>query len=100
METDLNIDVATLDGEHRRALEEVIGCELASNQRLLISVIEVTVPDAGETRPVQTLDDWTSVYDGLSDRDIDEVDKIAKTRATLTRRLQPIVVTESPFQKL
>ncbi len=84
METDLKIDVATLDGTHRRAFEEVIGCKLASNQRLIISVIEA---DAGEARPAQTLDDWTSVYDGMSDREIDEVDQVVKTRANLTRHL-------------
>lgn len=88
MKTDLRIDVATLDGPHRRALEEVIGCELASNQRLLISVIEVSVPQSSlPPRPVQTLDDWASVYDGLSDREIDEIDLISKTRANLTRHL-------------
>ena len=87
METDLKIDVATLDGSHRRALEEVIGCELASNQRLLISVIEVSLPQNSEPRPVQTLDDWTSVYDGLSEGEIDEIELIAKTRANLTRHL-------------
>ena len=87
MEPDLKIDVATLDGSHRRALEEVIGCELTANQRLIISVIEVTIPESGGARPVQTLDDWTSVYDGLSDREIDEIDQIAKTRAHLTRHL-------------
>ena len=87
MEADLKIDVATLDDSHRRALEEVIGCELAANQRLIISVIEVTMPESGGARPVQTLDDWTSVYDGLSDREIDEIDQIAKTRPHLTRHL-------------
>lgn len=87
METDLKIDVAALDGSHRRALEEVIGCELASNQRLLISVVEVSLPQSSAARPAQTLDDWTSVYDGLSDREIDEIDHILKTRANLTRHL-------------
>ena len=87
METDLKIDVAALDESHRRALEEVIGCELASNQRLIIRVIEVTLPENSGSRPAQTLDDWTSVYDGLSDSEINEIDQIAKTRANLTRHL-------------
>jgi hypothetical protein len=34
------------------------------------------------------LEDWTQVYDGLSDEEIEGVDKIAKTRANLTRKLQ------------
>ena len=78
METNLKIDVATLDAPHRRALEEVIGRQLEGNQRLIISVMDVAV---------QTLEDWTNVYEGLSDEKIDAVDKIANTRANLTRNL-------------
>jgi len=87
METDLKIDVAALDAPHRRALEEVIGRQLAANQRLLISVIEVEAPPPAVPRPVQTLEDWTTVYEGLNDQDIEEIDQIAKTRANLTRNL-------------
>jgi hypothetical protein len=87
METDLKIDVATLDAPHRRALEEVIGRELATSQRLIISVIDVAVPAGSSPRPVQTLEDWTAVYDGLSDDEVEAVDKVAKTRANLTRDL-------------
>lgn len=87
METSLNIDVSTLDAPRRQALEEVIGRQLTANQRLLISVIEVAVPPSTAPRPAQTLDDWTTVYDGLSDEEVEAVDKVAKTRANLTRHL-------------
>ena len=87
METSLNIDVSTLDAPHRRALEEVIGQQLTANQRLIVSVIEVSMPPSAAPKPAQTLEDWTSVYDGLSDETIEAVDKIAKTRANLTRHL-------------
>ena len=87
METNLKIDVAMLDVPHRRALEEVIGCELASNQRLIINVVELSLPPTDTSRPSQTLDDWTSAYDGLSEREIQEVDEIANSRANLTRHL-------------
>jgi hypothetical protein len=87
MEKDLTIDVAALDPPHRRALEEVIGRELTANQRLIISVTEVEVPSAPSARPAQTLQDWTNVYEGLSDEEIEAIDKIAKTRADLTRDL-------------
>ncbi|HLN26616.1 MAG TPA: hypothetical protein VK395_02660 [Gemmataceae bacterium] len=83
----MNIDVATLDAPHRRALEDVIGRQLAANQRLVISVMEVAVPRTADARPAQKLDDWTHVYDGLSDEEIEAVDEIAKTRANLTRNL-------------
>jgi len=87
METDLKIDVATLDAPHRQALEEVIGCGLAPNQRLIISVVELMSPRTPESRPAQSLDDWTSVYNGLSDCEIHDVEEIANTRANLTRHL-------------
>lgn len=83
----MNIDVATLDAPHRRALEEVIGQQLAGNQRLIISVMDVTMPQTAAPRPAQTLEDWTNIYEGLSDDEIEAVDKIAKTRANLTRNL-------------
>ena len=87
METSLKIDVANLDAPHLRALEEVIGQDLAANQRLVISVIEVAMPQTAAPREAQTLEDWTHVYDGLSDEEIEDIDKIAKTRANLTRNL-------------
>ncbi|HEV3006840.1 MAG TPA: hypothetical protein VGX78_20385 [Pirellulales bacterium] len=87
METQRNIDVADLDAPHRRALEEVIGCELGARQRLFISVTEVPAEPNGVARPAQTMEDWTSVYDGLSDAEVEAIDKIAKTRANLTRNL-------------
>lgn len=88
MENDLKkIDVAALDAPHRRALEEVIGRELEANQQLIISVIEVAMPTTAAQRPAQTLEDWTRVYDGLSEGSIESVDTIANTRAELSRDL-------------
>lgn len=86
MEAELHIDVVNLDAPHRRALEEVIGRELAANQRLTISVNDLPAlrPPA---KPAQSLSDWTGVYEGLSGDEVDEIDKIVKTRANLTRPL-------------
>ena len=86
MESNLQIDVGSLDGPHRRALEEVIGRQLTANQRLTISVSDVVVPTTA-ANAVQSLDDWTNVYQGLSEAEIEEIDRIAKTRANLTRNL-------------
>ena len=87
METALEINVANLDAPHRQALEEVIGCQLASNQRLVISVLERSEPAQSDPRPAQTLADWTKVYAGLSDAEVGEVDQIVNRRANLTRNL-------------
>ena len=86
METERKINVATLDFPHRRALEEVIGQELQSNQQVLISVINLQTA-VNDNRPVQTLEDWTGIYDGLSEEEIEAVDATIKTRADLTRNL-------------
>ena len=87
MEENLKIDVAALDQVHRRALEEVIGRDLSANQRLTISISEVMPSRRDQARPAQSLDDWTKVYEGLSDAEIEAIDRIAKTRADLTRNL-------------
>lgn len=87
METALTIDVAALDTPHRRALEDVIGRELAASQRLLISVIDVSLPADAGVHPPQSLADWTGILEGLADVDIETVDQIAKTRADLSRPL-------------
>jgi hypothetical protein len=87
METNLKVDVAALDAPHRRALEEMIGRPLAANQQLAVSVIEGTKSQAADARPAQTLDDWTHVYDGLSDDEIEDIDKIVRSRANLSRNL-------------
>lgn len=86
MGVDVQIDIGNLDASHRRALEEVIGRELTASQRLVISVSDSTAPTPA-AKPAQSLDDWTRVYDGLSDDAVEEIDAIIKTRANLTRPL-------------
>jgi hypothetical protein len=86
METSRTIDVRSLDATQRRALEDVIGVQLQANQRLIIGVTEVDLSESPPTaRPAQSLDDWTKVYDGLSSDQIQEIDRVAKIRANLTR---------------
>lgn len=88
MEMSRSIDVVSLDATHRRALEDVIGVQLQANQRLVIGVSEIeTATSDAPSRRSQTLADWTSVYEGLSDEQIESIDRIAKTRADLTRNL-------------
>lgn len=83
-------DVSALDDAQRHTLEHVIGRQLQPNQRLTISVSEIdlsTAAEPGEKRRPQSLDDWTKVYEGLNDQQVAEIDRIAKTRADLTRQL-------------
>ncbi len=85
MESSLNIGVTQLDAPHRQALEEVLGQELAAHQRLVIIVIELVEPPVATARPAQSLEDWTTVYDGLNDEEIEAINVIARNRANLTR---------------
>ncbi|MBX3450760.1 MAG: hypothetical protein KF777_14435 [Planctomycetaceae bacterium] len=80
----MKIDVADLDASHRRALEEIVRRELTTQQRLIISVLELGSTSASR-QPAQSLDDWTNVYDGLSAPEIESIDPIVRTRADLTR---------------
>jgi len=40
-------------------------------------------------RPAQSLEDWKCVYEGLSEPEIDTIDRVAKERANLTRLFPP-----------
>lgn len=82
-------NVRDIAADDRPALEHVVGQALRENQRLIIQITDVDVrpespADAGRQ---QTLADWTKVYEGLSDEQIEAIDKIINTRANLTRNL-------------
>jgi hypothetical protein len=81
-------NVADIDSSDRQALEHMLGANLTDDQQVIISVVSrdaCASKGPGAERPVQSLDDWTHVYDGLSDDEVEAVDAIAKTRADLTR---------------
>jgi hypothetical protein len=88
METSRAIDVTNLDLAHRLALEDVIGVPLQAHQRLIIRVTETQPKESPATpRAAQSLDDWTKLYDGLTDEQIEAIDRDVKTRANLSRNL-------------
>jgi len=60
---------------------------LEANQRLIISVTEIEIARGDQARSAQSLEDWTKVYEGLSETEIESIDKIAKTRANRKRNL-------------
>jgi hypothetical protein len=82
-------NVTDLGPADRRALEHVLGVTLADDQRVIVTVVNPDVADqsVGGESPAQTLDDWTHVYDGLSNQEVEAIDAIARTRADLTRDL-------------
>ena len=83
-------NVRDIDTGDRHAIEHVVGQTLRDNQKLIIQLAEIEIPveeSSTDPRPPQTLEDWTGVYEGLSDDEIEAIDKTAKTRADLTRHL-------------
>lgn len=88
LETTRGIDVSSLDAEHRRALDDLIGAELQGNQRLVIRVTEADgSPVAVPNRKAQSVSDWARVYEGLREEEVEAIDEQTRTRADLTRRL-------------
>lgn len=78
--------VGDLNQSDRATLERVVGHALSERQRLLIEVTGLDAPTSPEIADgLSDLPDWTDVYRGLSDAEIDELDAAVRERADLTR---------------
>jgi hypothetical protein len=99
-------DVRDIERADRHALEHVIGQGLSENQKIIITIVNSGVssppdeepasgeaPSAEETGPSaqqsgdQIPDCW-KVYEGLSDEEVDCLDKAIRERANLTRHFE------------
>ncbi|MFV0442733.1 MAG: hypothetical protein ACK5Q5_04080 [Planctomycetaceae bacterium] len=94
MET-ITHQVRDLRDPEKTAAERLVGHGLRENQTLIIQVVNIELKTNGDDRPSQTLDDWTGVYAGLDEQQIEAVDEIAKTRADMSRFLPPPYVKRS-----
>ena len=83
---DVTIDVTELSAEQRRVLEEITGCHLAGVRQLTIEVPGAARQPAHE-RPSQTVEEWTSILDGLTVEQVDAFDRLVSDRANLTRNV-------------
>ena len=83
-------NVGDLGSNERRVYEDALGRKLAENQQIIIQVITV---DAGSTSPhngagakaSKPLPDWCSVYAGLSDDELADVERVVLQRSDMTR---------------
>ncbi len=72
-----------------QAIEHLIGVPLYPDQQVIVQVVEIesgrekNSPDSGEAK----LPDWCSVYEGLSDDEIDRLDGAIQQRLDLTREV-------------
>ena len=83
---ELRIDVTDLSREQRRVLEEITGCHLAGVRQLTIAVPGAGRQSARE-RPSQTVEEWTSILDELTDDQVDAFDRVVSGRARLSRNV-------------
>ena len=71
-------NVRDIDAADREALGHMVGRELRENQQVIIGVVNLDaaadLPE--EARPAKgKLPDWCNVYEGLTDAEIDDVEK-------------------------
>jgi len=85
-----NID--EIDAHDLEALEHVLGHSLSENQQLVVRIVDRQIPSPAAQRPVRwetngapSLPEWCNVYQGLSDGEIAEMEKMILQRADLGR---------------
>jgi hypothetical protein len=84
-------EVKSLNPADRAALERVIGASLDENSLVTINVAGVTGaaddPASSGSDPATTGSSawWSTIYEGLSDDEIDRLDQAIRQRANLTR---------------
>ena len=88
MET-IKRQVGELQANERSAAELLLGRRPRGNEQLILQVLELDVaePPTNDSPPTQALPEWCNVYRGLTDAEIDEIDK-AITRCNLTRSFE------------
>lgn len=81
--------VGELQANERSAAELLLGHRLRGNEQLILQVVELDVVElpANDSRSAQTLPEWCNVYKGLTDAEIDDIDK-SITRCNLTRSFE------------
>jgi hypothetical protein len=84
MET-ITRDVKDITSPARRAIEDFLGHPLQDHERLVIQVVGQGAQ--GQPQTGAGLPEWCNVFAGLSEEEIDTIEKIALTRATMARPL-------------
>lgn len=82
---------ADLDPDDRTLLERLLGEQLHDDQQLVIGVVDRQScggpPHQAHvaTAQVPTLPDWCNVYEGLSDEEVADLERVILQRADLSR---------------
>lgn len=67
-------NIGDLNAQDVSVLERVLGRRLRASQRLVIQIVNVTIPNEHGSAPATALPDWCRVYEGLTDPQIDDLD--------------------------
>jgi hypothetical protein len=78
-------NVRDIEETDRHALEHVIGRPLHATQQVIINVVDVDVASQAQGPALDRLPDWCNVYEGLSDEEIERIDRATSRRLDLTR---------------
>jgi hypothetical protein len=81
--------VRDLDQNDRSALERIVGHELAETEQVAVTVVKANAaPSQGDPAgplAVDEVPEWWKIYEGLTEQEIDELDRAIRQRADLTR---------------
>lgn len=81
-------NVHDIDSKDRSALEHMLGRKLREQQQVIIHLASVDTAEpmhAESSVTTATLPEWCHVFEGLSDRELAELDQVIQDRADLTR---------------
>jgi hypothetical protein len=70
-------NVRDLKSNERSAAEQLVGHSIRENQQIIIQVIEIELGStpSGAVASDGKLPDWCNVYEGLTDDEIDRIEK-------------------------
>jgi hypothetical protein len=77
--------VRDIEGSERRLLEQVIGQQLQENQKVIIQVVTLDALPKEGAIPAERLPNWCNVYEGLTEKELAEVEEVILQRSDLTR---------------
>jgi hypothetical protein len=79
--------IGELDANDRSALERVVGHKLLEGQKIAIQIVsEASPPTPEPAAAVEALPEWCDVYAGLTDEQVDELDR-SIVRSSSSRHL-------------
>lgn len=87
----LSRNVRDIDPTDRLAIEHVLGQSLRDDQQVVISIHQApprAPTNDSDTAKTDRLPSWCNVFEGLSEKELAEVEEAVLRRADLTREIE------------